>query len=161
MGIITGIEYKRLDYKTGENLKRNWNGSAEAEFLTLRDGYYLILKKKKMETQQITQQALAEKLIFPLFRSISEDYKVRYVRNIWEQFENGIRAAAYTSKLNVFLENITSQLPIEIQAKYIQEISEVVSSGQDEIILDWLRDETTYLVMIARIMNQNRKELFK
>lgn len=97
-------------------------------------------------------------MIYPLFRCLSEDYKRRYVRNIWEQFENGIRAAAYTGRLTVFLENITGTLPIEIQAQYLKGITGVIQSGQDEAILEWLREETTYLTMLARLMNQDRKE---
>ena len=106
----------------------------------------------------MTKEQLSENLIYPLFRSLDESYKVKYVRNIWEQFENGIRSAAYTGKLTAFLENITNILPIEIQARYMKDVLSVIQSGDDETILNWLRDETTYLVLLARIENQTRKE---
>lgn len=107
-----------------------------------------------------TKEQVAERLIYPLFRCLDESYKTKYVRNIWEQFENGIRSAAYTSSLTVFLENITRKLPIEVQAKYLSEIMPIVQSGEDEQILDWLREETTYLTMLARLANQERKEAY-
>ena len=91
---------------------------------------------------------------------MSDEYKVRYLRTIWEQFENGIRSAAYTSRLSTFLENITKHLPIEVQAKHLEEVMQVIQSGQDEQILNWLREETTYLIMLTRLENQNRKEAF-
>ena len=92
---------------------------------------------------------------------MSEDYKVRYAKNIWEQFENGIRAAAYTSRLTRFLENITMQLPIELRVGSLQDVNSVISSGCDEQVLTWLRDETTYLTMLARLMNQDRKAQYE
>lgn len=110
------------------------------------------------EQKQIDQQQVAEQLIFPLWRCLADEYKERYKKEVWEQFENNIRAASYTSSLNKFLAGFTSLMPVQLQVKYMEEINAIISSGQDDIILDWLRDETTYLVMIARLMNQARKE---
>lgn len=107
------------------------------------------------------QQTIAIDLVYPLFRSLSEEYKVRYVRNIWEQFENAIRSAAYTGKLTAFLENITKILPIEVQAQYINSVMSVIQSGDDEHVLNTLREETTYIVMMARIENKTRKDNYE
>lgn len=106
-------------------------------------------------------QALAEKLLWPLWVGISSDYKSSYKKTIWEQFENNIRSAAYTAKMTTFLANITSRLNIVIQAKHLKSVNEVVSSQLDREILTMLREETTYLVMLVHIMNQERKELFE
>lgn len=105
-------------------------------------------------------QALAEKLLWPLWRGIGDDFKDRYKKTIWEQFENNIRSAAYTAKLSTFLANITGRLSINIQAKHLQDVNEVVSSNLDREILTMLREETTYLVMIVHLKNQERKEAF-
>ena len=106
----------------------------------------------------ITQEQVAERLLWPLWRSVSDDYKSRYKREVWEHFENAVRSAAYTGKLRTYLSNFQGRIPCEIQAQYMRDILSVVETGADDEILDWLRDETTYLVMLVRLMNQERKE---
>lgn len=108
----------------------------------------------------INQESVAENLLWPLWRSINEDYKVRYKRDIWDQFENAVRSAAYTGSLRTYLSNFQARIPTDIQAQFIKKINAVVESGCDFDILNWLRDETTYLVMQVRLMNQERKEQF-
>ncbi len=106
----------------------------------------------------ITQQQVAEKLLWPLWRCISDDYKKRYSREIWDHFENAVRSAAYTGKLRAYLTNFQARIPTEMQAQYSHDIISVIDSGCDEEILNWLREETTYLILIVRLMNQERKE---
>lgn len=106
----------------------------------------------------LTQEIIAKALLFPIFRCIGTDYKVKYARDIWEQFENAIRSAAYTGSLRTFLTNITNRLPVELRTEYIPAVLAVVESGQDEQVLNWLRDETTYLALIVRLENQERRE---
>ena len=109
----------------------------------------------------ITQDLIAEKLLWGIWRSIDDVYKERYLSNIWEQFENAIRSAAYTDNLKKFISNLKVRLPMVILAKYNSDILSVIDSGKDSIILGWLRDETTYLVMKVRIINQDRKAQFE
>ncbi len=110
---------------------------------------------------QITQEMVAEQLLWPLWRCVTEEYKSRYKREIWDHFENAVRSAAYTGQLRSYLTNIQARIPLEIQAQYAKKILTIVNSGEDEEILNWLRDETTYLILQVRLMNQQRKEDFE
>lgn len=112
-------------------------------------------------TTTLTQEQVAEKLLWGLWRSISEDYKMKYPRDIWEHFENAIKSASYTGSLKGFLSLFQRRLPLDLQAKYIKDIKKVVDSGQDEEILNWLRTESTYMMMLVRLANQQRKEELK
>lgn len=106
----------------------------------------------------ITQEQIAEQLLWPLWRSITEDYKSKYKRDCWDHFENAIKSASYTSSLKVFLEIFKRRLPCEIQAQYAKNILSIVDAGEDVSILNILRKETTYLVVLVRLKNQERKE---
>lgn len=110
---------------------------------------------------KVTQEIIAENLLWGLWRSITEDYKCQYPREIWEHFENALRSASYTDSLKVFLTNFQRRIPIDIQAKYNKEILSVVEAGEDDMVLNWLRTETTYLTMLVRLRNQERKESLK
>ena len=106
----------------------------------------------------ITQQQVAERLLWPLWRCVSDDYKKRYARDVWDHFENAVRSASYTGNLRTYLSNFQARIPVDLQAQYLKSIVSVVESGADDDILDWLRDDTTYLCMIVRLLNQDRKE---
>jgi len=110
--------------------------------------------------QQFTQEQVAENLLFPLWRCIDDSYKDRYKKDIWEQFENNIRNAAYTNRLQKFLEKIKSLMSITMQAQYAKRVLSIINSGQDDEIMNWLRSETVYLILSVRILNQERKETF-
>jgi hypothetical protein len=110
---------------------------------------------------EITQEFVSEHLLFPLFRCLSDSYKERYKRDIWNQFENNIRSAAYTSKLRVFYQNIVSSMPIDVQQQYHGKIRIILESYRDKAVLNWLRDECAYMVLVARQKNERRKEAFK
>lgn len=109
----------------------------------------------------VTQEQIAEKLLWPLWRCITEDYKSRYKRDVWDHFENAIRSAAYTGSLKTYLTNFQARIPTDIQAQYAKSILSIVNSGNDTEILEWLREETTYLTLQVRLMNQQRKEDFE
>lgn len=109
----------------------------------------------------ITQDQVAEKLLWPLWRCVDDSYKDRYKRDIWEQFENAVRSAAYTGQLKTYLSNFKSRIPVVYEQQYIKTINSVIELGQDELILDWLRDETTYLVMLVRLKNQDKRDAWR
>jgi hypothetical protein len=111
--------------------------------------------------KEITQERVGEELLFPLFRCLDNEYKNKCRREIWEQFENNIRAAAYTSRLTKFFENINRAMPISLERQYADGVMKILQSGCDEDVLSWLRNETTYLVLVARMHNEERKEQFK
>jgi len=110
---------------------------------------------------KITQKDVAEKLLWSLWRCVDDLYKQKYLTNIWEQFENAIRSASYTNSLKKFISHIVTRIPITVQAKYQKDVLEIVDSGEDERVLDWLRAETTYMVMLVRVMNQERREEYE
>ncbi|MDD5343109.1 MAG: hypothetical protein PHW12_01670 [Smithella sp.] len=114
-----------------------------------------------MSEPLITQQIVADKLLWGLWRSLDENYKSRYLADAWAHFENAIRSASYTDSLKAFLSKITTRLPIVLQAQFNKDVLSIVDSGQDEEILNWLRTETTYLVMLVRVANQERKEAYE
>jgi hypothetical protein len=109
----------------------------------------------------VTQESVAKNLLWGLWRSITEDYKTQYPREIWEHFENALRSASYTDSLKVFLTNFQRRIPIDIQAQYNKDILSIVEAGEDDKVLNWLRSETTYLTMLVRLRNQDRKESIK
>jgi hypothetical protein len=111
-----------------------------------------------MDAVQLTQDNIAEGMLYPLFRCIDDQYKVRYALNIWEQFEGAIRSAAYTGSLKTFLSNFSKRMPIYLQGQYIENITFALESGEDDKILTWLRDETAYMTLLVRLMNQKRRE---
>jgi hypothetical protein len=107
----------------------------------------------------MTQELVAEKLLWPLWRAIDPDFKQKYARDVWGQFENAIRSSAYTSNMKVFLANMQQRLPIVIGRDYIQDVLSVVGSGCDDQILDDLRDETTYMVLLVRLRNEEQTKI--
>lgn len=111
--------------------------------------------------EALTQQDVAEGLLYPLWRCIDESYKDRYKREIWEHFENALRSAAYTSRLARFLEIFRNRIPVILQAQYANRMNKIVASGHDEEILNWLRRETAYMTLLVRLHNEERKEQFK
>lgn len=108
----------------------------------------------------VTQELVAEKLLWGLWRCVSDDYKKKYKKDVWEHFENAIKSGAYTGSLKVFLTNFQKRLPVDLQAQYTKDIISIIETNQDDQILDWLRSETTYLVMIVRLKNQDKKEAY-
>lgn len=111
-----------------------------------------------MKKKEFSQEEVADNLLWGLWRSIDDEYKMKYPRDIWEHFENAIKSASYTGNLKGFLSLFQRRLPLNLQAQYMKNIVKVVESGQDEQILDWLRSESTYMMMLVRLTNQNRKE---
>jgi hypothetical protein len=106
-------------------------------------------------------EEVASKLLTPLWRGISADYKMKYARNIWQQFEDNIKSAAYTARASEFLSKIVARLGITFLHDDVKQVSELVASGQDKQLLKMLRDDTTLLVLLVRADNEERKERFR
>lgn len=111
--------------------------------------------------EKLTQEQVAEDLLWSLWASIDKDYKIKYKKNIWEQFENTIRSATYTSSLKGFLELFSKKIPTTILQKYIKKVVKIVESGQDSYVLQMLRQESTYLSMLVRLANEKKKEEYE
>lgn len=108
----------------------------------------------------IDQQFVADNLLWPLWRSIDDEYKSKYKKEIWQQFENVVKSSTFTRDLKTFLSKFTSKIPSELNKQNSELIMIVIKSNEDEQVLQWLREETTYMVMLIRIKNQERKDAY-
>ena len=106
----------------------------------------------------MTSETIAEQLLDPVWRGMPAAYKSRYALTIWQQFESNIRSAAYKSSLARFYTALTDRLQSDPLKESISGISEILQSGEDAAVLRMLRDETTALVLLVRLKNEERKE---
>lgn len=102
----------------------------------------------------------ALRLLIPLWRGIPADYKRKYARNIWQQFEDNIRAAAYTSRLSKFINSICLKLQIQIAGGDVAAVS-ILLTADEKTLLRQLRTEAATLVLMVRLENEKRKEELK
>lgn len=109
----------------------------------------------------MTQIEIADRLLWPIWTGINSRYKAKYARNIWQQLEDNIRSAAYTSSLPKFYETLCRRLDIAVRAKDQAALGEAIGCGEDRQILRCIRDETTYLVLLVRVRNDERRERMK
>jgi hypothetical protein len=95
-----------------------------------------------------------------IWRGIPGDYKSRYRMSIWEQFENEIRSAAYTSSLAKFINQICLHLRVSLGTNKEERavLEAILANADDKKFLKSLREETTLLVLMVRLDNQERNE---
>jgi hypothetical protein len=105
----------------------------------------------------------AAALLAAIWRGIPADYKSRYRRNIWEQFENNVRGAAYTSNLGKFVSSLCAKMRAQVgkTGGEREKAEKILNGGNDRALLRLLRDETTLLVLMVRVANQERQEAWK
>lgn len=108
------------------------------------------------------QYQTAVKLLIPLWRGIDPDYKRRYVRSIWDQFENNIKSAAYTSSLSGFYARLSQRLGVTIVPADLPAVTEVLAVTSDDAkrLLRQMRDETATLILFVRLDNEGRKAAY-
>lgn len=107
-------------------------------------------------------QQMAMELLWIVWRGIGSTYKSRYRQTIWEQFENTVRAAAYTNNLGKFINSLCSKLDVQIRGTQEIAIAEqILNSGNDKALLKLFRDETTLIVLMVRVRNQERREAWE
>lgn len=104
---------------------------------------------------------LAEQLLIPIWRGVDSAYKSRYARTIWQQFEDNIRSAAYTSSLSRFYNALCLKLAVTISTRDLTDINTVLQSGRDRELLRLFRDEPGTCVLLVRVVNEQRKEQWK
>ncbi len=102
----------------------------------------------------------AADLLEILWRGIPADYKSRYRMSIWQQLEDQVRSAAYTSSLPRFISSICLKLQANLGRNQADRarIQEILNAGQDQPLLKLMRDETTVVVLMVRLRNQERRE---
>lgn len=103
-------------------------------------------------------QRIADDLLTPLWRGISDGYKKKYARNIWVQFEDAIRSSAYTSDLAKFLDAICQRSGIEVRSDATAGIRDFMALADSRATLRALRDDATLLVLLVRVGNDQRKQ---
>jgi hypothetical protein len=106
---------------------------------------------------------MAMELLWIVWRGIGSAYKSRYRQTIWEQFENTVRAAAYTNNLGKFINSLCSKLDAQIgQTADERELAKrILNSGNDKSLLKLFRDETTLIVLMVRVRNQEKREAWE
>lgn len=108
-----------------------------------------------------TQQNIADNLLTPLWRGLPDAYKMRYARNIWNQFEDAVRSSAYTSDLNRFVDTFCRKSGVEIGKEGTGTVAEFLRTADSRQTLKLLREETTVLVLLVRLENEKRKAEWK
>ena len=106
-------------------------------------------------------EEIAENLLFPLWRCIDEDFKNKYKGDAWSIFENFLKTSACNENLKQFFEKLKRLMPMNWQHQYEKQILSVLQSGKDDQILNDLRTECAYLVLLTRAMNNERKQNLK
>jgi hypothetical protein len=96
-----------------------------------------------------------------LWRGASDAYKAKYARNIWAQFEERTRSSAYTASLPRFLEALCSKMQVEIRTDDLASVHSALSEYDPHATLSALRGETTALVVLVRLRNEERKSDFE
>ena len=105
----------------------------------------------------------ALRLLIPIWRGLDSNYKSKYARSIWQQFEDNIRSAAYTSTLSRFFNNLSSRLEIAIDAAGLTDVQAAlaVTGAAERTLLRQLRDETSTLALMVRLENEKSKASWK
>lgn len=109
----------------------------------------------------MNHEEIAEKLVYPLWRCIKADFKDKYRADTWGVFENFLKTAACQADLKKFFDKFKRLIPYDGQHQYEKSILDVLKSGEDAKILSIFRSECSYLVLLARSLNEDRKEQFK
>lgn len=105
----------------------------------------------------------AAELLGIIWRGIPTDYKSRYRMSIWQQFEDNIRSAAYTSNLGKFLSSLCLKLNANIGRNGDDRVraDAILQEAGAKATLKLLREETTLLVLMVRVANQERREAWE
>mgnify|MGYP003395035311 CR=1 FL=1 len=106
-------------------------------------------------------EQIASELLTPLWKGIPSEYKAKYARNIWGQFEDNIRSAAYCDRLSKFLDKLTQRLGIAVMEVDAGRITEFLAAADTRQTLKALREDTALLVLLVRAANEERREAFK
>ena len=105
-------------------------------------------------------QQQAANLLAAIWRGVPADYKSRYRMSIWQQFEDQIRSAAYTNNLGKFVNSLCLKLGATVGRNEAErrEAFAVLDTAEAGPLLKLMREETTLLVLMVRVQNQERRE---
>lgn len=98
-----------------------------------------------------------------IWRGVPADYKSRYRRSIWQQFEDNIRSAAYTGDLGKFVSSLCLKLSAQIgrNSEDRAQADMILQQVDARATLKLLREETTLLVLMVRVRNQERRKMWE
>ena len=105
----------------------------------------------------ILPRRLSNDLLYPAWRGIDDGYKRKYARSIWQQFEDNIRSAAYTSDFGRFIDMLKRRLGIVFRAADVAAVAGAAALDPKPT-LKCLREDTTLLVLMVRLKNDERKQ---
>ena len=102
-------------------------------------------------------------LLMAIWRGIPADYKSRYRMTIWRQFEDQVRSAAYTSNLGKFVSSLCSKLGATVgrNEEGRRQAFSVLETAEAGPLLKLMREETTLLVLMVRVANQDRRDAYE
>jgi len=108
----------------------------------------------------IEERERAADLLMAIWRGIPADYKSRYRMSIWQQFEDQIRSAAYTNNLGKFVNSLCSKTGATIGCNQTErnEAFAVLETAEAGPLLKLMREQTTLLVLMLRVRQQERRE---
>lgn len=101
----------------------------------------------------MTHEEIVQNMLYPIWESIDTDFKRKYRSDTWNVFENFIKTSACAESLSLFYEKLNRLLPMDLKPKHKSTIIGMLSSGQDYIVLNLLRTECSYLVLLTSAMN--------
>jgi hypothetical protein len=105
----------------------------------------------------------AADLLETIWRGMPAEYKSRYRMSIWPQFEDQVRSAAYTTNLGRFVNSLCGKLGATIGSNEAErrQAFAVLETAEAGPLLKLMREETTLLVLMVHIRNQERREAWK
>jgi hypothetical protein len=103
-----------------------------------------------------TLDQIVELLLWPCWKGSSDSYKAKYARNIWQQFEEKVRSSAYTASLTKFLEALRAKMDIQIRREDLILVDQAMELDPRPTLAA-LRKETTALVIMVRLRNEQRR----
>lgn len=115
-----------------------------------------------MVTEEQLRETAAD-LLHILWRGVPGDYKRRYRMNIWQQFEDQVRSAAYTASLARFANALCRKLQIAAgrNAEDRRRLEAILNGGNDRDLLKLLREQTTLIVLMVRLRQEEARERAK
>lgn len=111
-----------------------------------------------MEQKELIEQCVS--LAWMLWRGIDPDYKRKYARVIWDQFQARLRDEALTTnRLSKYVNQIQLKFPTMSwgDQQELAEEDKILSAGTDRELLRAFREDTALIVVKVRLRNEERK----
>lgn len=106
------------------------------------------------------EQQIVYDFLMPIWESVSADYKRKYVKNIWAQFEGMLKSASACNTLPAFYQKLCRRVDINPNKENGKKITDYIgrNNGIDTETLTIIRKQTSYLTLVLRSLNEARKE---